>query len=380
MRGLTYAEGFVPFPVMTRNKFGDPYEEWDGETYLQYEGKDTTAASSVTDDIVPVTGPGTPYPIGLPLSTFAALYWRPREWKLSVPNEEDLKLSVDSITLYGATAEGGEPSITRETSEVRCGMYHKQVDSDDSGEPIYGPWHEMDQRSLLGGGLQRHRRRNYSNEVIYEEDYDMPLLYFYYNFGCGISNSSGEVTTEDEHGHVNSMHMAKVEATVDFTFTLSIFHGFGKWFKWQANPPAICRGNLYYPRIEFSAALVASKFRYAKGWRSSDGGPLIEDTLGEGFSMLRRGAVGPYPPSKISSYASPVKISFCGLELDFPARWELPEFEDPYFVFPGDIQFPWLGTPQTNFFSSFPIPKIQLTATKYFTYGGIYDEDTGERV
>jgi len=141
---LTYCDGYFPFCAKTKNENGEPFAEWDGETYFNYE------PSGDVSKAVTVYGQGTNYPAAFTLPELAKAYWRIRELNFqisgtgrsterrgdSVPHAFatlDIPAETGSIDQYWSESFDEDDIWTEDTSVLNA----REVDLVCASDPSY---------------------------------------------------------------------------------------------------------------------------------------------------------------------------------------------------------------------------------------------------
>ena len=105
MRGLTFADGFFPFCPSTVDKYGDPYEHWDGTTTYNratpvgFGTLYSKAPSKSSSEDIAVYGAGSLYPLGLTLEQATEFYWRWKSFVIRVAGGAMPALTVAAVSV-----------------------------------------------------------------------------------------------------------------------------------------------------------------------------------------------------------------------------------------------------------------------------------------
>jgi len=113
---VTFTDGYFPFCVREVAEDGEPFEEWDQTTFfveiddLDFPEGNLRYASKITTGRVTVYGKHTPYPVGFTLQEMSWLYWRISKWDSGF--QDMTNLTVPAITANGGHYTFINPDFT----------------------------------------------------------------------------------------------------------------------------------------------------------------------------------------------------------------------------------------------------------------------------
>lgn len=368
MRGLTYCDGWFPFPIRGEGSATDTFSEWDGSTTFEVSGIKTPSGSS--SKLVEVYGNGSRRPCGFTREEFSAMYWRVRRWELSLPNEETL-LSVPSISTSGGYYSGltwNPTSATAAASTVvatEIDLSKTELNQNVRGSEVGHRWNAADSEwidtlhdimlcpgtEMPGTGQQLWAPWDGDLLPIDSVGFDI------FPFPWAYLNAGKTATSEDPQSGAYAMTSAQ------FAFATRTFS--------DTNDPVaspfvftdtIFADGKYWPKIG-SFWFFAQVQRIATHDEQDGPAPGVVTVSDSDESRYCEAVTAGASGFDLSmELAVPVEIVFLGKTHSFNLAVRSIDAEpfDPavFTVF----------------------PTIRIAAGHYWSQGGIYDEDTGERL
>jgi hypothetical protein len=378
--GLLYADGHFPFCVKEADGL------WDGET--RYMG---SPSMSETEDLTNVVGPGTSRPWGGALDEISRLFWRVKTLRyMTCPL--DFKINSASFNApSGNTSDefsevfSGETFSLRVVGESFTGTREWPINSSASwgeegwyqwfegGGPIELGWRDWADRSV-GSSTEGSCRQHYQ---IYLPDIEPPWSTLTYNeFYSGISvlvkvvvPENFDISQIEEEGYDGAGLEVYGKAFVGLSGEFGegwssggeewIFLGEATGGTDELSVSAVVDGLL-----GFNGSTMSGTIDFSWRWRIQEDDPA--NTV-----------------SDIENKETPVEL-VCG---ENPFVLKILLFDDLYwpqinpFVHVMMMDGKLFGVPsaESGLVGKYEIGTFAFPV-KYFTYGGIYDEDTGERV
>lgn len=316
---VTFCEGFFPFCIKEA-------EEWDGETYYGFR------PSGSNTSYIPVVGQGTPYPIAMSLEEVSALYWRTRVARLQVDQIAVTTIAPQTVTGVSFAA------LPENFTSAQWNQLVFYPDGD-TANPVEN-----------------------QEEFFLDEGFLPPSSYL--KLVCK-SAKTGVVSFRTEYAPASAL--LGVPSKTDFPDV--------EWFEIDVASPLFA--NWGEATGAFSASLVVCSEGYQE--------PAV---LIKGSEYYPRILVGFY-------FGSPDGVSESGI-VEISSQ-KLFGKSEKFYGPAGSVQFApdsLLSGKQINLFYSWsysdgteeeppPTPSVSnavLSFPKWWTYGGIYDETTGERV
>jgi hypothetical protein len=126
---LTYTKGYLPPPncITEYAEDGEKVEWWDGTTLYQ------SNPSKSSSEMVSVVGDGTAYPVGFSLEELMQLYWRAKQYKVTI--DSGTPGSKYSTQSWGSCYEIVDPPSTYNSAEDTFYVY-----VDESYSYFYGSY------------------------------------------------------------------------------------------------------------------------------------------------------------------------------------------------------------------------------------------------
>lgn len=324
-RGLFYADGFFPFAVPEG-------EEWDGSTYVGVNPSKSAEEFGDRTNLF-VVGPGSHYPVGFSLFAMDQIFWKVKS------------LSVGTDWLLRTETHSGGPDVVLNlrgeipSTEFPAGYVQDKYFPNEFGDietlKVYGLSNDYETGLVVPGLIGEKPTSDYVflERGMQDDDEKRRSLV------CGNScrhkafGWNGVPSAWEENGEFFSM------------------------FQHDSIPPAklpeiLKVGDLYYPR------LFITTLSYERSWYTGDPVPsFLDATLGGNIfsaQSLRGDPTGDTPWQERGE----IPCTFFGETI--------PLFSRPLLV----------EEPVIESVSGV----VAITPVKYWTYGGVYDEDTGEPV
>jgi hypothetical protein len=376
--------GNFPFCIQDVAEDGLPVEVWDGVTF---RGGRPSKSSSQN---ITVVGEGTLFPVGLTLEEVMLMYWRVRRWNVNLNEDGPWSFSQDGASVDIKPDSARESELLGYT-EGTC--TENIQDIDENGDPIT---YEQEYPCILstrpnlnaerelvcgsapvGGELYWQIFKPGENEPfdtfnVYASSNGVPNFSWYF-FSKGDSDSVPALFPCDgcDPGNENTGDIIS-DVRVFFVHELITFPNIRIVYR---------SGELYYPYI-FTATrysyqktkvsvprytdrilnvgefynIAQSSFRKIESAPPVLGDPNFYEVVNDVFRVVFRlptrdvtiSANGLRQVSRTSAFASP------------------PVFADPM--------------PLLDMVPPSTIPTVIIEPAKYFSYGGTYDEDTGQPV
>ena len=379
---MTYCDGYFPFCVREVAEDGEPFEAWDETTYLTTvipagfgPGGTRKIPSKSPATFVTVYGKHTQYPVGLTLDQISWLYWRVSHWDSGFQNmaEEVVPAAtanggsysfVNDAWVWTATSAMNEDinfgfsdlfNFTKGSSKARVirnsSPYFEHIET----EPL-----DNHERLSCPGTLQWMKDTNTSGASA------TPIIALKAN-GSGGSEVSKLDTDVDSSDGCSVMSRLTFDASGGLGLRLS--------------SGVLKVEDLYYPRmfgdsgfafLGFGANTFGLLFKMEKSQELTetfvDGPPPGQKTETSGFS------------SRFSARCFFDGTEFTGGAVFSPSATVISvnlKFgpHDETFELGG-----WVSNLEPNTFTPQGTVTYLAQAKKYFTYGEIYNEDTGEPV
>lgn len=358
--------------VPEMNEKRQPFEEWDGSTV--YFSDDGVATPSALDsELVSVYGEGSKYGVKLTLAQAMEVYWRWKEYKIGYA-----PLNITGVGSFSAQAGVASiSSVTFDRSEIVAQDMFGTTHMGRGKYPDYNQppqWSDVRETSLLCGSPSRW----FIDSSI---DPDAYILQQPSAFSTGISGGASNVSYASPG--------AGAYAAFSCSLTLSD-NLFGNYY------PFIKTGTDEYwvsCPLDFSAYLYQNAYSYlipmSPNSSSDRAGESVTTQIAEIFTNYHR--VNPYferiggnqgglgqgwiDLESVSSISIPVKFSFSSSEDAEGSFWAMQ------YMWPPSVST--IGSGATSSVSLYPsaiIPTFEYSPVKFFTYGGVYDEDSGMNV
>ena len=326
---LLYADGYFPFCIPTEIA-GLPFTEWDETTYYEntsvVEVDDETGEytitvvtkgySNSTTVLQPVVGDGTPW-VKMSIEAFSELYWRVRRLTLDAPLTAEMQWKPYS------------------SDSVTADLTASPIDND--GTPrVFGQSDYRDDHGHLVCGYKNQWADTPDMTVTGTLSYpvDVPVIDV-------TGTGTADMSAEPEQG-TNS---ATLSATIFASNNLA------SWARAVATEP----GFVY---VRLASILTV----HIRSWNE-----LFEHVI-----HLGRESWGSYENIEFfsgrSDQTTTATITLLGIDYEVPVSREVIGLDQSVTLAECEL-------PTGNF-----TEPIKIIADQYWTYGGIYDEDTGEPV
>lgn len=375
MSGLLYAEGYFPFQVPEKDKNGDAFQEWDGVT--KWYGYPSRSSG----EYIPVVGDNTLFPLKLTLEQALEVYWRVERWKLTADASELIITTVPSATasgggLYQANTSPppewkwiASPSATVEeltAPQLDIGIYLAENgyigQYNEYGEPIAPIKHKAKEKSLVC----------YWPYIFAAMDPDDPSSLASEQFGDGpaYGNIYTDYETDSNSDSQNGNEAANsVTSFMEFGYRMPQKGFLASGYSSQ-NSLFIKSGEHYYLSLELN---VRISINWSKGTtrRLQEGdapGVTYENTVASSyFDFVSYNSIASNA-TKLTTLPVVVQLTLSNdqtVEANFRSVFQ-------------SVSVTNMPDPPDGLLTG--IPKICISADKYWTYGGIYNENTGAKV
>ncbi len=108
LKNFFYPDGIVPFPIPEKNEAGEPFKRWDGSTIYKSEWLSDTqgflAPSESGSEAITVYGEGSGFGIKLTGAQVCELFWRWKQYKIDFSEPSPGYGTIATASLGGASA------------------------------------------------------------------------------------------------------------------------------------------------------------------------------------------------------------------------------------------------------------------------------------
>jgi hypothetical protein len=350
--GLTFADGHFPYPVKRLAQDNQPFEPWDGETF--YSGQ----ISKSSGQMVHTAGQNSYYDIGpLTLEQASFLFWRVTEWEAKLEIDVTAASGPVSVSIAGevdGTITGKRGYVVADEEFYELMRFYEDRHQDLVQErfldaPLSHAWGEIDEDVIPP--------ENVISAYLEDNDLEeLPDSAGYRSWSVLLS-----VATAGWVREVETTEGTKRYAGIRFKGPVLGSDGF-YWARMES-----FREELFFAQSTFDTNEPGAEGNVARLRRFSlapdvEGSGTEENgkTLQMGGASFRLHLPSFLLPGGVPGYLDcPAVAAIISSYLDI---WGTPDYSDVVNVA--------INTPVI----------IHLTPKKFFTYGGIYDEDSGERV
>lgn len=353
--------GHFPFCVKRLAEDGAPFEAWDGATYVFNSSNTSKRPSKTESSLVTVYGTHTPYPVGFTLAELMEIFWRCKRFDLSV--DGSISVTSPAITANGGYYTGDPPVWVATSATVpsisltASNVGPAYVQGDYTFDAFGGAGTEQPdppKHKVCMGPFSGIKWNPYDSSNVYLPPPTLLALGLTFSFGESDTDSN----TDSAEGS-SASNSATVAIGLDMRLSLEdvIFAEDKYWPRFQSVNP----NNKIFADVRRS-----SEARQPSGdWTNVS---EIRIALYQISSYFNEGI----PDGAEISRTIPFEITLSeGNTIAFPVgtwrqvytAWAAPETEVDH---PHDASL----VPS--------MPTFKIVCTKWWEYGGIYDENTGQ--
>jgi hypothetical protein len=357
LSGVNYCDGYLPFCIPTEVG-GKDIELWDGSTtfedviYREGENPDDpfgeqviTLASNSSSEYIPVVGNGCGW-VEIDINTACELYWRARALTFT---EESITGTITSQSFYQT------PVLAEVTATRINGVLDENIQNEGSLVcSKKSPWESL--FPLLSGGWPR-----FDFEATMQSiDSGEPDYEFIGNFPVDPF-VNGSVVIEPQF--VDEFGFQVLGYTTDGT-GLNF-----RQIKEQPDRVYVALVSLFGPPI----------FQYITRYNFLNGDPV-----NAGISIVSGDAVGIFRTTDFTGFSSLFELTDQSTTITILGKSNsvrVIKYTDAVYSPDGFYTINEIkDLLRQHYPTIFSYPNLGIKALEYFTYGGIYDKDTGEQV